>query len=230
MKRALLFLLIVNFSAASGGQTIDADSIFEPKLCGEIYRMRTGTAGEQFYNDDWTESDIRLSSGETVVNKLLMYNALIDEVIWFDTDSMRQVKLEKHFIDGFCFKDYKGRPVLFKRARLMLPHMTDTTDTFVEVLSEDAASLYVFRNIIIQGTVDRVEGGLLYSYDRLVPQPVYILTLPGKETVTFRKIKRSVLMKALPEEHKDAVSEIILQNHLSVTNENDLIKLVSLIN
>ena len=230
MKKAFLFLIIINFVIESSGQSINLDSIFEPKLCGEIFRMKTGTLGEQFYNDDWTESDITLTTGETAVNKLLKYNAFMDEVIWLQADGLRQVQLEKHFIDKVCLKNYKGRSIVFKRMQLKLPRMSDTADIFAEVLSEKSASLYVFRNVVIQGTVDKVENGVLYSYDRLVSQPVYIISLPDKGTVTFQKVGRSALLKALPEAYKAAVIEIIQRNHLSLRNEDDLIKLVSLIN
>jgi len=230
MKRAFLYLIIIHFGIALNGQAINLDSIFESKLCGEIFRMKTGILGEQFYNDDWTESDIKLITGETAVNKLLKYNAFMDEVIWLEADGLRQVKLEKHFIDEFCLKNYKGGSIVFKRMQLKLPRMTDTADIFVEVLSEKSASLYVFRNVVIQGTVDRVEDGVLYSYDKLVSQPVYILSFPDKETVTFQKIGRNALLKALPNAYKTIVTEIIQRDHLSVRDEDDLIKLVSLIN
>lgn len=230
MKRAFLYLIIIHFGIALNGQAINLDSIFEPKLCGEIFRMKTGILGEQFYNDDWTESDIKLITGEMAVNKLLKYNAFMDEVIWLEADGLRQVKLEKHFIDEFCLKNFKGGSVVFKRMQLKLPRMTDTADIFVEVLSERSTSLYIFRNVVIQGTVDRVEDGVLYSYDKLVSQPVYILSFPDKGTVTFQKIGRSALLKVLPNAYKTIVTEIIQRNHLSVRDEDDLIKLVSLIN
>jgi hypothetical protein len=108
--------------------------------------------------------------------------------------------------------------------------MTDSTDIFVEVLSEKTVSLYVSRNVRINGNIKRVENGILYSYDTLVPQPVYILKLPGGITITFKRIWTSALLKALPEEYKTTVKKIIQQNYLSVRSEKDLIKLVGLIN
>jgi hypothetical protein len=107
--------------------------------------------------------------------------------------------------------------------------MTDTADVFLEVLTEKDASLYVFRNVIIQGTINRVDGGVLYSFNKLTPQPEYILMLPGGETCTFKKIGRIALLKALPEYYKAVVNEIIQQNHLSLLDENDLVKLADLI-
>ena len=230
MKRAFLYFIISLSGSVISGQTINLDSIFEPKLSGEIYKKTTGIAGNQFFNDDWAESDIKLSTGELVFNKLLKYNELLDEVIWLQPDIPRQIKLEKYLIDEFCFKNYKGESVRFKRIQIKLPQITDSTDIFVEVLFEKTISLYVFRNIRINGNIKRVENGILYSYDTLVPQPVYILKLPEGKTISFKKIKRSVLLKDLPGEYKSVVKKIIQENNLSIQSEKDLIKLVGLIN
>jgi hypothetical protein len=229
MKRAFLYLIISFSGSLIYGQTINLDSIFAPKLSGEIYQKRTGIVGKQFYNDDWEESDIKLSTGEMAVNKFLKYNELEDEVIWLQGDISRQIKLEKHLIDEFCFKNYKGGPVTFKRIHIRLPQMTDSTDIFVEVLAERTASLYVFRNVRINGNINSVEGGILYSYDTIVPQPVYILNLPDGNTITFRRINRNILLNALPKEYKTTVKKILQQNYLSLRSEDDLIKLVRML-
>jgi hypothetical protein len=151
-------------------------------------------------------------------------------VIWIQEDISRQVKLEKRLIDEFSLKNYKGKSIRFKRIQIKLPQMTDSTDIFVEVLLERNASLYVFRNVRINGNISIVEDGVPHYFDTLIPQPVYIIYLPGGETITFKRIRRSVLLKALPEEYRTTVKKIIQQNSLSVRSEDDLIDLVRLIN
>jgi hypothetical protein len=229
MKRALLYLTITYFGSAVSGQTINLDSIFEPKLCGEIFHMRTGTVGKQFYNDVWEKSDIRLNSGEYVTNKQLKYNTYEDEVIWFQPDSFREVKLEKHFIDEFYFKNENKSLARFRRIQFKLPQMTDSSDIFVEVLFEKRMSLFAFRNVKVEGTLDRVEKGIMYSFDKLVPNPLYILNLPQRRSAVFKRIRRNAILKSLPVDYKAKVKEIIQQNHLSIRNEQDLIKLMNLI-
>lgn len=229
MKRAFLYLIITFSGLLIYGQTSYLDSIFAPKLSGEIYQKKSGIVGKQFYNDDWEESDIKLSTGEIAVNKFLKYNELEDEVIWLQGDISRQIKLEKHLIDEFCFKNYKGGSVTFKRIHIRLPQMMDSTDIFVEILSERTASLYVFRNVRINGNINSVEGGILYSYVTIVPQPVYILKLPDGQTITFRRINRNILLNALSKEYKTTVKKIVQQNYLSLRTEDDLIKLVRLL-
>lgn len=229
MKKAFLYLLLISSGSMMHSQTFNTDSIFEPKLKGEIFTMKAGTVGEQFYNDAWTESDIRLSSGELVFNKLLKYNAFMDEVIWFMADSSRQVKLEKHFIDEFCFKNYKGKAIRFKRIRVRLPQMHDSADIFVEVLYEKSVSLYAYRKVGKKGHIDRIENGVLYSFDKLVSQPVCIIILPDGTVIFFRRIRERALIKACPEQYKNALRNIISENNLSIRTENDLIELANMI-
>ncbi len=230
MKKTFFYLIIIFSCSSINGQTVNPDSIFAPRLSGEIYEKQKGLTGKQFYNDDWAEGDIKLGNGEIARNKLLKYNELMDEVIWMQADSSRQIKLEKHFIDEFCFKNYNGRSVRFIRMKTKLPAMTDSSDIFVEVLSEKKASLYVFRNVIINGTINTVEDGVLYSYNKLEPRPVYILKLPDSKTVTFNRIKKSAILKAMPEEYRITIKGIIQKNNLSVRSEDDLGKLVEMIN
>lgn len=228
MKRALLYLIFLIFSPAIYAQSINMDSIFEPQLRGEIFQAKTGIEGNQFYNSEWSISDIRLSSGEMVFNKQLKYNVLHDEVIWLKPNSYLQVKLEKHFIDDFYLKNYKEKCIHFKRIQAKLPAMSDSTDIFVEVLVEESASLYVFRSVRIEGSVNNVNGVDRY-FDKIIPDPNYILTLPDEQVLTFKRIKKRVFLNALPENYKNKFKETIQQNHISVRTEHDLVKLVSLV-
>jgi hypothetical protein len=228
MKRTLLFILFLCFGSAIYAQSINMDSIFEPKLRGEIFQSKTGIEGSQFYNIEWVMSDIKLSSGETVFNKQLKYNVLIDEVIWLQPGTYNQVKLEKHFIDEFYLKNYKGKTVCFKRIRAKLPQMPDSADIFVEVLIEKTASLYVFRSVETEGIVKIVNGEQLY-FDKITPLSRYILILPDRQTILYKRISKYAFLKALPEKYKNILKAIIQQNHLSVRTENDLSKLVGLI-
>lgn len=230
MGRMILFIIGVYISVVVQAQNFYLDSIFEPKLIGEIFQQRTDMIGKQCYNDEWAIGDIKLATGEWVTNKLLKYNTYLDQLIWFQPDSLRQIRLEKHFIAEFCFKNYKGKSVRFKRIRAKLSQMIDSSDIFVEVLLEKKAAFYIFRSAKIEGSDNILKGGVLYSLDKLVPSPLYLISLPDKKTITFKKIRRGVLMKAFPEEYKTRLKELMQQNHLSIRTESDLAKLVSLIN
>jgi hypothetical protein len=228
MKRTLLYILFLSLGSAIYAQSVNLDSIFEPKLRGEVFHVQKAVEGNQFYSNDWITSDIKLSSGEIVYGKQLKYNILLDEIIWLKPNGFEQVKLEKHFIDAFYFKNYNGKDICFKRILSKLPQMLDSTDIFVEVLAEKAASLYVYRTVRIEGTVNNVNGIDRYK-DKIVPEPKYILVLPDRQTCEFKKISKHSLIKALPEKYRSSVKDIIQQNHISIRTEDDLSKLVGLI-
>jgi hypothetical protein len=228
MIKGILRILLIVCCTATYGQSINIDSIFEPPLRGETFLKKTGTEGKQFYNDNWVLGDIKLCSGETVFNKQLNYNVLLDEVVWLQAGTFRQVKLEKQFINEFYLKRQQGRDIRFKKMRIKLPTMNDSTDIFVEVLVENSASLYVFRTVRVEETSNIVNG--IQSYvENIVPQPQYFLKLPDKQAITFKRIKKKVIVNALHEKYKYIIKATIQQNHLSIHTEEDLTKLVTLI-
>jgi hypothetical protein len=228
MMKGILYIVLIVCCTATYGQSINMDSIFDPPLRGETFLKKTGTEGRQFYNDDWVLGDIKLCSGETVFNKQLKYNVLLDEVIWLQAGTFRQVKLEKHFIIEFSLKEKQGRVIIFKKIRVKLPTMNDSADIFVEVLAEKATSLYVFRSVRVEETSNIVNGVQTYV-GNIVPQPQYIVKLPDQQTITFKRIKKKVIINALPEKYRNTVKATTQQNHLSIRTEEDLTKLVTFI-
>ena len=228
MKITLLYLLFLSLGTSINAQSINLDSIFEPKLRGEIFNVQKAVEGNQFYSNDWIMSNIRLSSGVMVFNKQLKYSILLDEIIWLKPNGFEQVKLEKHFIDQVNFKNYKGKDVYFKRILAKLTPMMDSTDIFVEVLAEKVSSLYAYRTARMEGTVNNVNGIDRYM-DKIVSDPSYILVLPDRQTIVFKKISKRSFIKTLPEKYRNSVKNIIQQNHLTVRTENDLAKLIGFI-
>ena len=226
----MLFNLIFLAVSTLGAQPLHTDSIFEPKLSGRLFTMRSGIIGSQFYRDDWEPADIRLLTGDTVRNKLLKYDVLLDEVIWWYKDSMREVELEKGSVDEFWFRNGKSDAIHFRKIRARLPGMADSTEVFVQVLIEKAAALYVFRKVRAEGSVNRVEKGVLCSFDLIVPDPLYMICFPDGKSIYLRKTRKRLLLKALPEEYAANVKQIIQKNHLSVHSEKDLTALAGMIN
>ena len=80
----------------------------------------------------------------------------------------------------------------------------------------------------MEGSVNNINGVERYL-NRITPEPKYILLLPDHQTSIITKISKHHLLKTLPEKHKGTIKDIIQQNHLSMRNENDLSKLVNLI-
>lgn len=221
LKLLILFFLL-HLSTTLCGQIVTLDSIFEPKLCGTIYEMAGGYKGSQFYNNEWANADILLSSGEIVSNKLLRYNGFTDDVIWKNNVELVEVKLEKHFINEFVFKNFNGKLIRFKRIPAKLPGIVDSTEIFAEVLAESKSLCYVYRKIMVKGYDLKEVNGLTYISDNLVAQPQYLLVLPDKETVVFRHISKRGILKALPEKYRISAKDQLQKNHLQLKNEDNL--------
>ncbi len=229
MARLFLYIVFITICFGLKSQTLNVDSIFTPPLCGEIYHIKTGTIGNQFYNNEWRLGKIKLISGEWVFNIKLKYNSFIDELIWLQENSFKQIKLEKHFIDEFVLINSDGISVHFRRMKIKLPPMVDSSEIYVEVLLEKIASLYVFRSIKIEGHEEELKNGILYSNDVLKDHPVYILIMPDQRIITFQKIRKRSLLNALDENSRVRIKKIIQEFHLSIRKENDLMELVRLI-
>jgi hypothetical protein len=210
------------------GQNASLDSLFEPRLCGSIYQISPGFKGSQFYNKEWADADILLSDGELVGNKLLRYNGFIDEVIWKNNVDQTEVKLEKHFISDFTFKNYQGKSIRFKRIQAKLPGIADSAEIFAEVLAESKSSCYAYRKIVVEGYDLKTVNGLTYISDNLVAQPQYFLVLPDKQIVVFRRISKHSILNILPEKYRVSAKNILQKNHLSLKDEEDLKKFTTL--
>ena len=229
MTRLIFSLILTSLCSGLLCQVINVDSVFEPRLSGEVFHMKSGFIGKQFYNEDWTPATLKLNSGELIYNKKLKYNSLLDELIWLQDNSFRQIKLEKHFISEFWFNTSPGVSAHFKKVKAKFQQMTDSAEIFIEVLQERPAELLVFRSVRMEGHEDEVKNGVLYTHEILKPFPIYFLRLPDQSRITLQKIRKRILLKALNENNRAKIKEIIQQNHLSLRNEKDLIQLVNLI-
>lgn len=234
MKIVLLFLLlaeitIIGYSQNLLSDQLSLDSIFEPKLPGQSFIAKSGLLGSQYYNDDWVESDLLLVSGEKVFNKLLKYNGFIDEVIWLTPENFKQVKIDKFAINEFVLKSYLGKSVCFKRINTKQPFLSDSTDIFAEVILESRLSLYIYRKMAIAGSVSKDNKGVNYTYNEIEPTPVYYLKLTNNRFINLQRLKRRALWNLFPEQ-KTEIRKLLRQNHQSLSNEDDLLKIVNLLN
>ena len=234
MKTVMFLMLLLTsnsilYSQESFSDQLLLDSIFEPKLTGEAFTAKVGMIGSQFFNDEWAESDILLTTGEKVSNKLLKYNGYLDEVVWLTPEFFKQVKIDKFAIDEFVFKNYFGKSIRFKRINIKRMFTSDSTDIFAEVVIESNLSLYIFRKIGIEGTVTKDSKGGNYSFDQLEAVPVYYLKLKNKGFATLQRLNRRALLHLFPEQ-KTAIRKLLRQNHQRLKTESNLIEVINLLN
>lgn len=228
-----LYILFLFFSISINAQPIvttgisEVDSVFSPKLTGSTFIAKRYN-GNQYFNENWAESDILLSNGVMVYGKQLKYNGLLDELIWLNPSNYARFKLDKLSISDFWFKNIQDKPIHFKRIN---PDKTTVQPSyiFVEVVTEGKVSLYIQQRISIVGSENIYENNKLYTIDLIEQRPVYYIKLPSNRYVTMIKVRRNSFLKLFPEQKKTII-KLLNKNHLNFNSESNIIKIIDLIN
>jgi hypothetical protein len=225
----LLICTLMNAQPGVPGKASEVKSIFSPKLTGETYIEKKGYKGEQFFNKDWLESDILLSTGEEIHGEKLKYNGLLDELIWVNTSNYRQFRLDKSFISDFWLKNGSGNTNHFKRMNVNEQNGDHSSDVFVEVGIEGKVSLFIQRRIKIVGEENDFQNGALYVIESLGPKPVYYIKTFSNKYMILSRISKNTFLKLFPERKKD-IAKIMNDHHLNLKTEYDLIQLIKILN
>lgn len=189
---------------------------FEEMLSGRANMHRiTGNNKEFFCN--WTLGDVILANGETVTNKYLRYNGLMDFLLWMRESDYKTAVLDREIVAGFILYDENDEPLAyFKNIKIENRYSEDSTEKYLQVLCEGDISLYACRNIKKAN-----------DYGELVQNYFYYLYREGN----YKKIKpgKARLLRFF---HDDEITvrSIIRTNHLNVKTEEDLIKVIDLYN
>ena len=207
----------------------EVKSIFSPKLTGETFIEKKGYKGEQYFNKDWLESDILLSTGEEIHGEKLKYNGLLDELIWVNTSNYRQFKVDKSFISDFWLKNGTGKAIHFKRMNVNEQNDIHSSDIFAEVGIEGKVSLFIQRRIKIVGEENVFQNGALYVIESLGPKPVYYIKTTSNHYLILSRIRKNAFLKLFPERKKD-IAKIMNDHHLILKTESDLVKLIEILN
>ncbi|MCK9311832.1 MAG: hypothetical protein M0P26_06105 [Bacteroidales bacterium] len=206
----------------------EVDTIFSPKLTGEIYVQERQYQGEVFYNNQYVKSNILLSTGEMVYGELLKYNGYLDEVIWMNHSNYKQFIIDKSSITDFWTKDNLDHPVHFQRI-----NVRDTTishrDIFVEVVIEGKMSLYIQHQILCLPDQITYSNGQARYIKTFEPRTLYYIKLPSNNFLKMRKLNRSSFLKLFPEQKK-SISRLIKKNHLKLKSVSGLIGTIDLMN
>lgn len=227
---ALLLMCVPMHAQTNVGSIVPAiDSTFSAKLTGEFFFESKQYIGEQYFNENWAQSDILLSTGEMIYNVLLKYNGLFDEVIWMNTSNFGKFKVDKSFVKEFWLKYESGSSIHFKRINVSEPDKGPQPDIFVEVAIESNFSLYIQRKISVIGSQTLYNNDAFREFETIEPTPVYYIKLPSNHYLKLNKIHRRALLKLFPEKKK-AISKIIRVNDLDVSVEAGFAKLIELMN
>lgn len=225
----LAFLLIsfsINAQIQVGTSISKVDSLFSPKLTGELYKPDTiSSRGEQFFNREWVESAVILSTGDRIDGVKIKYNGFLDEVIWQNTSNFKKFKLDKSYICEFWLKDEMDSTIHFQRLNITDSTVKNPSGIFVEVAVEGTLSLYIQHKV--SHLVDEL---VAYKYFIIYEKtPLYYIKLPSNLYFRMSDLNRKDFLNLFPKQKK-TLSKMFRANHLNLKTEKGLIRAIDLMN
>lgn len=221
MKPYILLIFII-YSCTLFANTPDKQENANSYLTGEIYADKIGIKGEQFYNKEWTNSQIGLSTGETVFNKKLKYNYMLDELIYFNETINQQVKLDKPLIKSFTIKNKQGEEKEFVKLNV------NQESFFAEVAVKGNLNLYIQHKTKIENNDVNIDGSN-YRQQTIVPQVIYYITTKENQYFEIDKISKKSILKIFPDK-KDQLLRILKSHNLKLKREEDLVQFIEILN
>jgi hypothetical protein len=225
----MLMCISIHAQTNVGSIVPAVDSTFMAKLTGEFFYESKQYIGEQYFNVNWEQSDILLSTGEMIHNMSLKYNGLFDELIWMNSTNYGKFKLDRSFVREFWLKDEQGLSTHFKKIDVHESDNGNQPDVYVEIGIEGKISLYIHRKISVVGTKTLYMEDGYRVFGIIEATPVYYIKLPTNHYLKLNKIRHKAFLKLFPEEKK-AIDKIIKANHLDVTVESDFVEVIKLMN
>lgn len=220
----LLCFSIVSIQAQSALETIlpARDTVFAPKLTGKFYYDNKQVIGEPFVQLDWTRAHVILEDADTIENKLLKYNGLIDNFVWLNTWNYALAELDRKSIKEVWFEEM---PVVVFRK--MYPNdLSDSVKNFFAELHFDGRYKLYTRHRMIHGwPVYKMIDNIRRKYDVLLYKPLYYIELPSGKQLVLDKISLRDLYKKAPG-LKPQIQAIIRKYHLKLRNIVELNQLV----
>jgi len=225
----LLICISTNAQINVVAKVPEVDSIFSPKLTGESFYENKNYIGDQYFNIDWADGDLLLSTGEMIYGKYLKYNGLFDELIWLNSNNFGAFKLDKSSIAEFWLRNIVGADIHFKQINVSEIGNIKPQDIFAEVKVEGNFSFYIQHKISITGTENIIKNEVFCQFNNIDATPVYYIKLPTNNYLKMTKLRRRTFLKFFPTK-KNVILKIIKDNNLNVKEESGFVKLIELMN
>ena len=130
-------MLLLGHAASLAGQGQGASGHPHARLSGEVYTFSLVANGSPYLWDAWAPGDVELMSGAVIVKQNLKYNGYLDELIWFNTSTQQQVRLEKKGVRAFSLSlSPHENPLVFRKIPYRSWYGTPTSDIYAQVLYE----------------------------------------------------------------------------------------------
>lgn len=214
----LVLMIMLSVSAfASGEKGYPQENV---KLTGHYYIYPISLEGSPYLQDEWQAGNLNLENGKTardikirfniINNDLIFYNESLKRVFIADKETVRSFIMNPGRNDSLLFIKYSGPEIGFKLKN----------NDFVHLLCQGKI------NFIVKHTADVVDANEVNSKDRVFPKNFYFLNFNNK-TVDIALNYRSVY-NLFPSKKKE-IKRLISENKIRKANENNLIKLINLI-
>ncbi len=189
---------------------------FENKLSGRIYVNNYMDYNIQFFYK-WALGDVVMADGQIIKNKYIRYNRYYDELLWLRKSDYKTAIVDKETVNEFIIYAENNAPyAYFKKSRIKNWYQSDSTDVFLQVLTEGNISLYAFRTVMV-----------IKNKNEIYDKNIYYLLINND----YYKIdaNRLSLLRTLADK-KSQLKQILRRNKLKVRFEPQLIEAIELLN
>lgn len=196
----------------------------QPRLSGEVFRITTRTIGSPFYYDYWSPGVVILKSGARIEGHLLMYDGLMDELIYQHPITYETIIADRKMIREFRLIN-PGREDVFINIRNSRWSSFPGSGNYFRVLYDGQMSLLVRNRVKRAGELNEYTEDGPVSQTKLKPEPAYFIILPDGRSYLIHKLSRRALTRTFPQQAK-MIRDIIRRNNLSLHDEPDFIRAV----
>lgn len=204
-----IFNAIIQAQEFSGGcyKSSEESMIFDECLVGTTIISPKLYIGDPFYTPNWSKGWIKLENNHVLNDKILKYNALMDELFWLRDADYLQIIVKKETVKEFYY-NLRDSAFLFKKLLIKPFYQTDSIYSYLQVLAEGSINFYVKREVLIKkGTNELYSNNFYYIQSQgnilkgFIPSRRMLLKLVGMKRDMMRTIIKSEKLKIRKEGH-----------------------------
>lgn len=169
----------------------------------------------QFFYE-WSKGKIAFTNGDIVKDEYVLYNVLLDEVLWMREYDYKKVTLDRRFIKEFVVYPKNADSVRFVKVNYKNNQHPENTDSFMELLTDGQIRLLKY--------IYAVEAS--YTGEIYYKETYYLYKNNSFQSFSLRQSSFYQLFS----ENKKTIKQIFRTNRLSVKKESDLIQGIHLYN
>lgn len=195
--------------------------VFEPKLLSIGVNEKTLPLPKNAYYSYWGTGEIILSNGEKLINKIIRYDGVTDNLLIRAEDSNEGTAIVKTQLKGFDIKLQKTNKYLhFILLNYKIPLSNNYELKYFQLLVSGNASLYASRKI------ERFDGE--HSVE-LRNRYTYLIIKEDGSMVNFENYSKRYISNQFPNK-KRILRQLFRKLNFQLNSEESLIKAIELYN